>query len=481
MTAKRHPLADASELCRLDVGELTTGFAAGKFTALDVARATIARAKEIQSQFNPFSLIDEEAALAMARDSTARWRAGAPLSPIDGVPTTIKDIVWVKGRPIRYGSRTTSEASCSRDAPSVKRLRAGGAVFLGITTTPEFGWKAVTDSPLTGLTRNPWDREMTPGGSSGGAVVAAATGAGVLHIGTDGGGSIRIPCSFTGVTGLKPTFGRVAAYPASAFGTLAHIGPIARSAHAAAAMLKVMAGRDLDDWNQGAGDLGPIDLEEGVLKEARIGLWMEPPAGRLDAEVAAAVTKAALVLESLGARVEAITLPDYDLPEVFRIHWYAGAANRFRAVSPDLAALCDPGLVEVVKIGASITATALVDAQIKRAAFGSEMDRLLTRFDFIISPATAIPAFPVGEVPREVALDRAINSGSFAYPINLSQQPAASTPCGMTEFWSSHRSSDRWREGSGRKGAVGRPRFRARAGVIVGFRRQSAQLGTYAE
>ncbi len=303
MTAKRHPLADASELCRLDVGELTTGFAAGKFTALDVARATIARAKEIQSQFNPFSLIDEEAALAMARDSTARWRAGAPLSPIDGVPTTIKDIVWVKGRPIRYGSRTTSEAPCSRDAPSVKRLRAGGAVFLGITTTPEFGWKAVTDNPLTGLTRNPWDWEMTPGGSSGGAVVAAATGAGVLHIGTDGGGSIRIPCSFTGVTGLKPTFGRVAAYPASAFGTLAHIGPIARSAHAAAAMLKVMAGRDLDDWNQGAGDLGPIDLEEDVLKESRIGLWMEPPAGRLDAEVAAAVTKAALVLESLGAGV----------------------------------------------------------------------------------------------------------------------------------------------------------------------------------
>jgi Asp-tRNA(Asn)/Glu-tRNA(Gln) amidotransferase A subunit family amidase len=139
----------------------------------------------------------------MARDSTARWRAGAPLSPLDGVPTTIKDIAWVKGPPMRYGSRTTLEAPCSTDAPSVKRLRAGGAVFLGITAAPEFGWKGVTDSPLTGLTRNPWDREMTPGGSSGGAVVAAATGAGALHIGADGGGSIRIPLFFHGRHGTE--------------------------------------------------------------------------------------------------------------------------------------------------------------------------------------------------------------------------------------------------------------------------------------
>src|SRR3974390_1381148 len=160
-------------------------------------------------------------------------------------------------RPMHSG-RAVSEA-----APGCR------AVLIGLTTTPEFGWKAITDSPLTGVTRNPWNPKMTPGGSSGGAVVAAATGAGVLHIGTDGGGSIRIPSSLTGMVGLKPTFGRVAAYPPSAFGTVAHSGPIGRSAEDVAAMLGVIAGRDIADWNQGVGELPPLVLREGVLKDAQ--------------------------------------------------------------------------------------------------------------------------------------------------------------------------------------------------------------------
>jgi len=192
-------LAEADELCRLGVAELGAGFAAGKFTPLEVAKATLARAEVVQERYNAFSLIDTDMALTMAKESTARWRNGAPSSPIDGVPTTVKDIVWVKDRAIRYGSRTTSTEPCVQDAPSVKRLRAAGAILIGLTTTPEFGWKAITESPLTGVTRNPWNPQTTPGGSSGGAVVAAVAGAGVLHIGTDGGGSVRIPSSFTGV------------------------------------------------------------------------------------------------------------------------------------------------------------------------------------------------------------------------------------------------------------------------------------------
>jgi len=432
MITKRF-LADANELCRLGVAELSAGFSAAKFTPLEVAQATLARAEQVQERFNAFSLIDADAALAVATESTARWRSGAPLSAIDGVPTTIKDIVWVKDRAIRYGSRTTSTQPCTQDAPSVKRLRAAGAVFIGITTTPEFGWKAITESPLTGTTRNPWNPQMTPGGSSGGAVVAAATGAGVLHIGTDGGGSIRIPCSLTGVVGLKPTFGRVAAYPPSAFGTVAHIGPIARSAEDVAAMLNVMAGRDIDDWNQGVGELPPLALAEGALRGARIGLWTKPPNGEVDSEVAAATTKAASTLENLGAHIELIELPGEDLGEMFRVHWYAGAANRFAAVPADLTHLCDPGFVAVAKAGAAILASALAAAQARRAAFGAAMDKLLAKLDFIISPATAIPAFEVGpEVPGDVILDQGVNAGSFAFPINLSQQPAVSTPCGLT-------------------------------------------------
>ncbi len=426
-------LDDANELCRLGVAELSAGFSAGKFTPLDVARAALARAEQVQERFNAFSLIDAEAALAMATESTARWRSGAPLSAIDGVPTTVKDIIWIKDRAIRYGSRTTSTQPCTQDAPSVKRLRAAGAVFIGITTTPEFGWKAITESPLTGITRNPWNPQMTPGGSSGGAVVAAATGAGVLHIGTDGGGSIRIPCSLTGVVGLKPTFGRVAAYPPSAFGTVAHIGPIARSAEDAAAMLNAMAGRDIDDWNQGVGELPPLEWTKGVLTGARIGLWTTPPYGEVDSEVAAAVARAVGAIEALGAHVEPVELPSEDLGEIYRIHWYAGAANRFAAVPADLAHLCDPGFVAVAKTGSAISASTLVAAQARRAAFGAAMDKLLAKLDFIVSPATPIPAFAVGpEVPGDVILDRSVNAGSFAFPINLSQQPAVSTPCGLT-------------------------------------------------
>jgi aspartyl-tRNA(Asn)/glutamyl-tRNA(Gln) amidotransferase subunit A len=427
----RRFLADANELCRFGVRELTAGFSSGRFTPLEVAQATLARAEQVQEQFNAFSLIDADAALAMSKDSTARWRSGAPLSVIDGVPTTIKDIV--KDWAVRYGSRTTSTTPCTQDAPSVKRLRAAGAVLIGLTTTPEFGWKAITDSPLTGVTRNPWNPKMTPGGSSGGAVVAAATGAGVLHIGTDGGGSIRIPCSLTGMVGLKPTFGRVAAYPPSAFGTVAHIGPISRSAEDAAAMLGVMAGRDIEDWNQGVGELPPLVLREGVLKDAQIGLWTKPPYGAVDPEVAAAVEKAVRLLENLGAHVDPIELPGDDLGETFRVHWYSGAANRFAAVPADLVHLCDPGFVAVAEAGARILASALAAAQLSRAAFGAAMDKLLTKLDFIVSPATPIPAFEVGpEIPGDVILDRGINAGSFAFPINLSQQPAVSTPCGLT-------------------------------------------------
>ena len=156
-------LADANELCRLGVGELTAGFSSGRFTPLEVAQATLARAEQVQERFNAFSLIDVDTALAMAKELAARWRSGAPVSVIDGVPTTVKDIVWVKDRVVRYGSRTTSTIPCAQDAPSVKRLRAAGAVLIGLTTTPEFGWKAITDSPLTGVTRNPWNSEDDPG------------------------------------------------------------------------------------------------------------------------------------------------------------------------------------------------------------------------------------------------------------------------------------------------------------------------------
>ena len=183
------------------------------------------------------SLVDKDGALAAARASEARWRKGEPRGLADGLPATIKDIIDVKGQPTRKGSLTTAATPAAHDAPAVARLQEQGAVILGKTTTPEFGWIGVCHSPLTGITRNPWNRERTTGGSSGGAAAAALLNLGVLHLGTDGAGSIRIPSAFTGVFGIKPSYGRVPAYPASPFTVLAHQGPLTRTVTDAALML----------------------------------------------------------------------------------------------------------------------------------------------------------------------------------------------------------------------------------------------------
>ena len=353
--------------------------------------------------------------------------------PVDGIPATLKHIVWVKGWSVRYGSRTTSAAPYAEDAPSVAFMRDKGIVFIGQTTTPEFGWKAVTDGPLTGITRNAWNPAMTSGGSSGGAAVAAATGAGVFHLGTDGGGSIRVPSAFNGITGLKPSFGRVPAFPASAFGTVAHIGPMTRRVADAAAMLAAMSGRSMKDWAQGPALLPPLGPVEDVLAGARIGYWREPPCGRLDAEVAAAADAAVQRLATLGCRVEPTALPGRDHLDIFNTLWFSGAAARLTAVAKDERALVDPGLLETAALGAGFSAVDLVTAQTRRAEFGAAMDELLSRYDFLISPATSIPAFAAGqELPDDSYTGRWTQWAGFNFPINMSQQPALTVPCGRT-------------------------------------------------
>src|SRR5262252_6455739 len=202
---------------------------------VEVAQAVLDRINALQPSLNAFLLVDAEGALGAAKASEARWRKGAPLGIVDGVPTSVKDIMITRGWPTLRGSKTVSrDQPWDEDAPMVARLREAGAVLLGKTTTPEFGWKAIGDSPLTGITRNPWNRQHTPGGSSAGAAVAAATGMGPLHLGSDGGGSIRIPSSFTGVFGIKPTHGLVASSPPSPFAVVSHTGPMTRTVDDAA-------------------------------------------------------------------------------------------------------------------------------------------------------------------------------------------------------------------------------------------------------
>src|SRR3954471_8029665 len=244
MTSASDIAPDIAYASALDLVEL---YRTQALSPVEAAEALLARAEALQPKLNAFCLIDRDGAVAAARAAERRWRKGEPLSPLDGVPVTIKDLVMMRGFPTRRGSRMIDPVPDAEDGPAVARLREAGAVILGKTTTPEFGWKAIGDSPLTGITRNRGNLAGRPGG--GGAAPAAACAAGIapLHIGSDGAGSIRIPSAFTGIFGIKATFGRVPAHPASPMGLLSNVGPMTRSVRDAALMLNVLARPDHRD------------------------------------------------------------------------------------------------------------------------------------------------------------------------------------------------------------------------------------------
>jgi aspartyl-tRNA(Asn)/glutamyl-tRNA(Gln) amidotransferase subunit A len=423
-----------NEICQATAEQLTGAFASGALSPVEVAKAVLERAETTKSAFNAFTLIDHNGALEAAHASEKRWMEGAALSAIDGVPTTVKDIVLCRGLDVRYGSQITPDVSSQPDCPSVERLRGAGAIIIGLTTTPEFGWKAVTDNRKDGVTRNPWDDTKTPGGSSGGAAVAAATGAGVLHLGTDGGGSIRIPASFTGIVGHKPSFGRVAAFPASSFGTVAHTGPMARTVEDTAAMLNIMSGRDARDWAQPPFAFAPVDLNPINWSGKRVGYWKTPCVGSVDPSVADAIEATLKDVELAGAIVTEITLPDQEaLLEVFYRHWYVGAASRLLAINERDRDALDVGFVRAAQSGQRYSAVERMQAEIKRAQFGARMDALLETYDYVLSPTVTIPAFQVGrDTPKDGGFESWVEWASFSFPINLSQQPACSLPCGFT-------------------------------------------------
>ena len=430
-----YPLSDAPQVCRFGVEELAAMYARRDLSPVEVVSATIERAREVNTRFNAFAAIDSRFALQEAQKSEARWRSGNARSPIDGVPSTVKDVLPTKGFVVRWGSHATDDKVAETDAPAVAALRRDGAIVIGMTTTPEFGWKGVTDSPLSGITRNPWDETLTPGGSSGGAAVAAATGAGVLHIGTDGGGSNRIPAAFTGTVGMKPTFGRVAVYPASWFGTVSHVGPIARSVSDAAYMLESIAGRDTRDWTQGHGRHDFYRKGRFELRGARVGYWGEPVCGKLDHKVGSVIDKAVRRLLDCGAEIEALKIPDkFDLLSIFQTHWLTSTASLVNSLPMDKMCSVDPGLRRMAERGSAITALALFSAQLDRIKFGSWMDEQLEKFDFIISPATSTLPFEVGcEVPPDSELTSWIEWAGFTFPINLSQHPACVIPVGSSD------------------------------------------------
>jgi aspartyl-tRNA(Asn)/glutamyl-tRNA(Gln) amidotransferase subunit A len=424
----------SSDLLTLSAVELLRLYRSKRTSPVEVTRAVLKQIDDLNPLLNCFCFFAPDA-LAVAKESEARWMKGEPKGALDGVPTSIKDLLLTKGWPTLRGSRTVDpKGPWNDDAPAVARLREAGALLLGKTATPEFGWKGVTDNSLTGITRNPWNPARTPGGSSGGAAAALAAGMGPLTLGTDGGGSIRIPCAFTGVFGLKPSFGRVPAWPLSPFGTVAHVGPMTRSVHDAALLLNVLSRPDARDWH--ALPYEPRDyrvgLDEGV-RGLRIAYSANLGYADVDPEVAALVEQAAMRFVDLGALVEFVDPGFANAEPVFRAHWFTGAAYLLKNFSPQQKALVDPGLVEVAEQGAKIGMLELLEAVQRRGALGVHMNQFHEKYDLLLTPTLPLPAFEAGKEVADVVKEKRWTDWTpFSYPFNLTQQPAASIPCGLT-------------------------------------------------
>ncbi|MBT4890227.1 MAG: amidase [Rhodospirillales bacterium] len=429
-------MTSTNNLAMLSATQMLTLFATKELSPVEVTRACLDQISKFDSEVNAFSLVDEEGALASAVRSEERWQCGEPCGMLDGVPTTIKDLLITKGWPTMRGSKTTDpNMACDEDAPAVERLKEHGAVLLGKTTTPEFGWKGVTDNPLTGITRNPWNTNLTSGGSSGGAAVAAALGMGALHIGTDGGGSIRIPAAFTGIFGHKPSFGRVPAYPLSPFGTVSHAGPMSRTVADSALMLNVLSGFDARDWFSlpYEGHDFTTSLDWGV-EGLRIAYSADLGYADVDEDVAQCVDQAVQVFRDMGASVEEVD-PGFANPyEIFEAHWYAGAANLLRDFSPEKRAMIDPGLAAIAEQGEAYSLLEYMAAVNSRGALGQHMKLFHEEWDLLITPSLSITAFEAGkEVPDGSDQTRWMEWTPFSIPFNLTQQPACSVPCGFND------------------------------------------------
>jgi len=425
------------ELYEMTAVELAEAYRSGEASPVDAVETCLGRIDALDSTINAFCLVDHEATMRQAEESEARWHAGEPLSPLDGVPVAVKDLLITKGWATRRGSLTVDQnGPWTEDAPSVARLREAGAVLIGKTTTPEFGWKGSTDSPLTGITRNPWNKAKTPGGSSGGSSAAVVARFAPLALGTDGGGSIRIPASFSGCYGLKPSFGRVPAYPLSPFGTVAHVGPMSRTVRDSALLLNVISKPDVRDWHalpatdaDYTGRLGESMKGKRIAYSPRLGYVQ-----RVMPEVESLVAAAAKRFEALGAHVEQIE-PDFGDPSrTFRTLWWAGAGLLLGDLSAEKKAQLDPGLKRMADEGAALSLKDYLKANAARGTYGSQWRQLMDTYDFVLTPTVATAAFDTGQLtPLDDDGNAWMAWTPFSFPFNLTQQPAASVNCGFTK------------------------------------------------
>ncbi|KVK76013.1 amidase [Burkholderia cepacia] len=421
----------AGNLCELTTRELSTLYENGEVSPVDVMRGALDRIRSLDRAVNAVCHVTDTA-LSMARASETRWQRGIPLSPLDGVPVSIKDNVSIAGVATRHGSRATTPEAARSDSPCVARLREAGAICFAKTTLPDFAHKIVTDSPLTGITRNPWDLTRTPGGSSGGAAAAVALGMGPAAIGTDGGGSIRIPAAFTGTFGFKPSFGRVPHAPRGPFGLFSHVGPMTRCVEDAARILTVISLPDSRDWYALPFDGG--DYARGLQCRPvpnGIRIACSPTLGlpvAVEPEIHAAVIRAAAIFRELGARVDIADPPTIARCNAVHATLWRACCRQLTFSLPRGTDELDPSLQAYARAGDDLSRKELMGALIERGDLGAAVNGFFEQHDILICPVYPRVAMPLAELTSNEEL-----FPHFTAWCNQLGLPAASLYAGLTE------------------------------------------------
>ena len=412
---------------------MARSIASGELSPVAAIEASLARLEETEPKLRSFVTVLADSARQAAKHAEAQASSGAR-GPLFGVPISVKDLIAVADAPLTFGSRSMAGNVARNDAVAVERLRRAGAIIIGKTTTSEFGCKAVGESPLTGSTRNPWNLGKTAGGSSAGAAASVAAGVTPVALGTDGGGSIRIPAALTGLFGVKAQFGRVPVFPVAATPTLAHVCPIGRDVRDVAMLLGVLAGFDerdphsvrdsFPDWLR-ACERDPRDLK--VAWSPSFGYANPDPEVR---EVAEAAVRA---IAGMGCAVEEIDAPFDDPADLWTAEFYAGVGARLETALREQRALLDPDVATIVERALAQPARAYYRAQRGRYDFRERVREFFERFDLLLSPTLPVAGVDAGvSVPQGIVGRNIVTWVCYTYPFNLTGQPAASIPAGFT-------------------------------------------------
>lgn len=424
---------DLSEYLALDAIDIVRLINTGQASASEIVECAIRRLDSVEPKINAFSFLTVEKAISDASAIDTLRSRGGKLPPFAGVPFSVKDLISVADVPYCFGSKAYADNIGKIDAPSVARLRAAGGLMLGKTTTAELGTKALGDSPLTGLTLNPVDTSKTTGGSSGGAAASLAAGISPVALGTDAGGSVRIPGAMTGTFAIKPQFGRIPVFPRSATPEVSHVGPMSRSVKDSALMLDLMSGPDVRDPNSFLPLAGSFVAE--CYKEPRpLRVAWSPTLGyaKPDPQMLSVLEQSLKCFESWGCTIDEVNAPiGEDTAEAWSVMYYALIATNLGDKLQKYETEIDPYSINLLKEGLKPSIGDFCKALLIKRALHDRLVELFSRYDLLLTPTTPVPSFDTGRYAPPGFEDRnAVTWACYTYPFNLSGNPAASVPVG---------------------------------------------------